>query len=90
MTFNFRQRRGVWRGRAWRGSLLGTLCITALVATACGSAQSGGSGGSGQTISLYYVAPLTGSGDVTGIAGCDGEQLAVSDINAAGGSPRDR
>jgi branched-chain amino acid transport system substrate-binding protein len=55
------------------------------VATACGSPQGSGSGGSGQTISLYYVAPLTGDGDVTGIAGCDGEQLAVSDINAAGG-----
>ena len=61
---------------------------TGVLLAGCGSsssAASASSNGASKTIDLYYTAPLTGGADVVGIQGCDGEKLAVSDINAAGG-----
>lgn len=67
------------------------LAVAALLA-ACGSSSSGGtssssggSGGAAKTVDLYYTAPLTGGADIPGIQGCDGEKLAASAIDAAGG-----
>ncbi len=82
-----------------RGYLPAVLAVVlgALLISACGGSSSSGSSspgssggsssGSGKTIDLYYTAPLTGGADVVGIQGCNGERLAVSDINAGGGVP---
>ena len=87
MTFNFRRRRGVWRGRHG-----GVLARDALHHGSRGDRVRVGSGFRQCWLRPDHLAvlvvPLTGDGDVTGIAGCDGEQLAVSDINAAGGVAR--
>lgn len=68
------------------GALLVLLTVTGLVAACSTSASnSSASGGSNAAINLYYTAPLTGGAAQDGIAGCQGEQLAVANINAAGG-----
>ena len=82
------------RSRCVPTSVLATL-LAGLALAGCGSSgsassagasgASGGSSGAGKTIQLYYTAPLTGGADVVGIQGCNGERLAVSDIDAAGG-----
>jgi hypothetical protein len=83
----------VWRGKAWR-----VLARGALHHGSRGDRVRVGSGFRQRWLQQWWlrpdhlavlVAPLTGNGDVTGIAWCDGEQFAVSDVNAAGGSPRD-
>lgn len=88
MTFNPGSRIG---GRAGRGLItLAAVCLVAVAASACGSSSNASASGSGKgkTVDIWYTAPLTGSGDITGIDGCNGEQLAASDINGAGGIPK--
>lgn len=55
-----------------------------------GSSSSGGSGGStggsdGDTIKIGYISDLTGSTSLWGQAGLDGAEMAVKDVNEAGG-----
>lgn len=52
--------------------------------TAC---SSGDGGSSTDTIKLMYTAPLTGYGADSGIDGCNGAELAVKNLNEAGGIP---
>lgn len=63
--------------------------VLALVLAACGSPSSGGGGGSGggsgSTIDIGLLVPLTGPYAETGAEQKLGAQMAVDEINAAGG-----
>lgn len=75
----------IWHSRSLDHALRPlTMLAAVLLLAACGNGSGASSGGS-KTIDLYYSAPLTGAGDLTGITGCNGEKLAVNDINKAGG-----
>ena len=65
--------------------ILGLLAI--LVLAACGTTSSGGGGSSyaGKTIKLGAILSITGAGGVYGPQSRDGMNLAVNEINKAGG-----
>lgn len=60
------------------------LCAGLSALTACSSSSSGGAGGSGK-LHLGGIFALTGTGSIFGTAQKKGAELAVSEINAAGG-----
>ena len=69
---------------------VGSLAVAMFVVAACGSSGGGSSGGSGnsysgKTIQLGAVLSITGAGGVYGPQSRDGMQLAVDQINKAGG-----
>ena len=69
-----------------RSGLIGFV-LAAMVVAACGSTGNGGSGNTyaGKTIKLGAVLSITGLGGVYGPGSRDGMNLAVKQINAAGG-----
>jgi len=80
--------RALWATLAPRRefAVIGVVCLLGLVVALCGTPPAAAAAsGKGKTIQMWYVGPLTGSGDTTGQDGCNGEQLAASDINRAGG-----
>ena len=78
------------RGQAhrWLGGALALVTVVSTGLVTLSSASGAASGGKGQTITLYYAAPLTGGANYDGIQGCDGEKLAASNIDSHGGIPR--
>lgn len=77
--------------RAWRGPVAAAAgVVIVLVAAACGSGGSGGSGGStsgsgSKTYTIGVLNALTGALGVVGQQEAQGMNLAVGQINAAGG-----
>ena len=67
--------------------LAAVLALTFLAAcfTACGSKGTGSSSSDGKTLKIGSSGPLTGDAAAYGIAVKNGIQLAVDEINAAGG-----
>jgi branched-chain amino acid transport system substrate-binding protein len=61
---------------------LGSAAVLTVALAACGG---GGSGSSGTTVTLGAEASLTGPGAAVGGPQLNGIQMAVDDINAAGG-----
>ena len=61
--------------------------VAAFLVAACGSSGGGGGGNSysGKTLKLGAVLSITGAGGVYGPQSRDGANLAVKQINAAGG-----
>jgi branched-chain amino acid transport system substrate-binding protein len=59
--------------------------LAAASLTACGSTSDGGSTASGDTITLGMITPLTGSSSAIGPYMQNGAQLAINEINDAGG-----
>ena len=78
--------------KMWRVARLLTPCVAAtLITTGCGSLSSGGGGSStngsskGGVVNIGFTATLTGADAQYGVAMEQGVQLAVQQINAAGG-----
>ena len=76
------------RSRKYLGAVT-ALAAAALLAAGCSSGSGGGSGASGSgspsTITLGVLAPLSGANQNGGLAELHGAQIAVDQINAAGG-----
>jgi branched-chain amino acid transport system substrate-binding protein len=68
--------------RTSRRALLASFSVLVMALSACGS---GGSGGAGKTIDIGLLVPLTGPYAETGEMQKLGAQLAVDEINKAGG-----
>jgi branched-chain amino acid transport system substrate-binding protein len=72
--------------RARRVAALGAAVLATAVLAACGGGDSsGGSGSDGDTIKIAMTGPLTGDSGQWGKDQIDGMQLAVDQINDAGG-----
>jgi branched-chain amino acid transport system substrate-binding protein len=65
--------------------LIAAACGSSSKKSSSGSGSSGGSGGSARTITIGVVEDLSGAASVYGIPEMNGAQLAVQEINAAGG-----
>ncbi|MTD13903.1 ABC transporter substrate-binding protein [Nakamurella sp. YIM 132087] len=65
-------------------SLIGVAALTASLLAGCGSSDSG-SGSGGNTVRIGQLAELTGGAASFGLPQANGIQLAVDEINAAGG-----
>ena len=67
-------------------ALVTAMAVTCLAGCGSGGQQSAdGSSGSGETFKIGGIGPLTGAAAVYGIAVKNGAELAVKEINAAGG-----
>lgn len=76
--------------RRWSGTRslkVGLAAFAAISLTACGSSSSGSSpsGGSGGTITIGLIAPLSGADADLGAPDAQGANIAVQLVNAAGG-----
>jgi branched-chain amino acid transport system substrate-binding protein len=73
------------RLRSGRGVLAVAAIAAVSLVAGCSSSGSGSSGGGGNTVKIGHLAELTGAGSSVGIPQANAIELAVDQINAAGG-----